>query len=579
MKKYLCLLILIILSSFLLTSCGRFGVDTKQIKADLALRDEVQNCYNSELTTPTEYHVKDLEIIKEQSNKDSKQDLICGNATVENEYFSVNFNMEAVYDYFDKGGWIMNKLTLSDIQVTAIALPNLENIEAALCQSYDDDSIAATHENGPVTLDYGHLTLTEAEFFDMAKEYENRIANTGLYHERDLFQLRMDYIQNNNIAYAKLNAKYTSPVLEVNGYYYMAFVDNEWRFSYMSYEDPNSDDTDNADDIDNVDSSYGSVALSLDKYFYITDYKSDYSQAVGTYKLFPGIEESTLVSQWNNKNKGDITIHNVTDKTIELTLNYELVEANISDYDLDLTGSTAHITTTAAECYLTVPTGERTTQDSNALEGTLVISQTSGKPGYLKYDPISNAWHSFGTGDQFCQSDDAMISMTVSTVQFISYGSGSPSYEYYIDDELEIYNSLRVSANGNGITVKDAIETAIDNSINHLSHFVHDYSEDGKRLINAYGFKEKYNGDSWRCYINGELLSLDDYCNHPVEYGDELKLVYVYNSVPFENIYYGSGYYEQFGIYLDEYVEQYGKYPFDVHSFDKDIYNAIYSEK
>ncbi len=134
MKKFFAYLSTIfILMSF--TSCGKIAKPTeKTIKSDLEGNDTIQTCFVSDFTSSENYEIEELEIEKRQTNIKSKEDIIHLNLTMKNEYLEIILSTKCVYNYYDKGGWILDDLEITGQEATPISAPNTE----AIIKHYND---------------------------------------------------------------------------------------------------------------------------------------------------------------------------------------------------------------------------------------------------------------------------------------------------------------------------------------------------------------------------------------------------------------------------------------------------------
>lgn len=384
---------------------------------------------------------------------------------------------------------------------------------------HQEETIHAFYSGKEVSLRYGSLSIGAVEWYDLNVDSISEIP--ALKYSKNISQLAKE----NDIRFAKVSAKYISNVLNVTGHYFMIFANNKW---YLSADILNDGTVDKS----NSKGKSQDIALSLENIFHITNYKADYSDAVGSYKLFSSCG-----------NKGGIDILEIVDDKITMILKYDLADILLEVNGVDVTD----------QYYTKVLTGKKTQVCFDALDGSFAITSFYGQTEYLRYNPVKKTWTTTHTKDEFSQSKDAMVSIvfhSISSVRVNSY-----MIEYFVDETLGGHTSLRVPNNKSKLRVKDAI----DEGITYTGRYtVYDYSSDGKRLVSAYGLSEEHNAGQWRCYINEELLDIESFCDHPIEYGDEILVVFVENRV-FEDTYYHWNYDIITELSYSEYIEEAGE--------------------
>lgn len=200
MKKWLTLVVMTAILC-LLTACGLQPVSEKQKKTDLIQSAEVQNCYASKFAPQSEYVLKEYSLIKEQINKEDKEDIVFCNAVVENEYFRVSFQAQQLYNHYEKGGWIMDEITITEREVVPLKGP--------------DNQLVVDYINGNAS--YRHGTFYYNGEHRFWQEEDTRLAGDRA----------SEYDAQANVA--KVYAELRSPVQRTVGYYTMAFDSyNDW---------------------------------------------------------------------------------------------------------------------------------------------------------------------------------------------------------------------------------------------------------------------------------------------------------------------------------------------------------------
>ncbi len=123
--KALTLLIVMIMLLMSLVACSSQklkGVSTEILEADLKTLDNYDSvvCYDSNFVYESAYELADYELIKRQTNLESKQDIVYYDIIYKNNYFEVVFHEKLIYNYYDEGGWILDEAILEGRDVTPI---------------------------------------------------------------------------------------------------------------------------------------------------------------------------------------------------------------------------------------------------------------------------------------------------------------------------------------------------------------------------------------------------------------------------------------------------------------------------
>lgn len=239
-KIMITLPLLFLLMFLLLTGCGEKSVSEMQLKNDLIKQEEVQTCFSSEFTNESTYSIDTFKIKKEQINRDNKQDLIYCDFTIKNDYFNVELSAQCTYNFYDKGGWILDELNILEKNVVPIrAAEGQEVINKVLDESSDVDYIGRTainclYNNTYKTLRHGTLSIVDSVF------------------DKENMQ-------------SKIIVCYKSNVIEVNGHYLLYF-DNDTGWIIESEQ--NTDEN-------------GKTVMCVD------NYTADYSSAIGDFASTP----------------------------------------------------------------------------------------------------------------------------------------------------------------------------------------------------------------------------------------------------------------------------------------------------
>lgn len=239
-KITIALSLLSLLMLLLLTGCSEKSVSEAQLKEDLLEQEEVQTCFSSEFTKESAYSIDTLEITKEQINSESKQHVIYCNFTIKNDYFNVELSAQCTYNFYDKGGWILDEFNVLEKSVIPIsAAEGQEVINKVLDESSDEDytgrtAINCLYNKTNKTLRHGTLSIVDSTF------------------DKENMQ-------------TKIIVCYKSDVIEVNGHYLLHFdSDDGWVIESEQNTDENE-----------------KIVM------YVDGYTADYSSAIGNFTSNP----------------------------------------------------------------------------------------------------------------------------------------------------------------------------------------------------------------------------------------------------------------------------------------------------
>ena len=178
------------------------SVKSSQVQQDVIARQEVQSCFSAKFTDESSCELEQYELIKEQINIDDKEDLVYAAVCIKNAYFKMDLNVKCVYNYYDKGGWIMDEFAIESIEnITPVGSPN-KQIVSNYIVDYD---VVDNQFYGDVLCSY------------MGK---NRNLTGGTLTFSDL---KLDGFD------AVLYTRYQTDVLTVEGRYTLRFEENDWH--------------------------------------------------------------------------------------------------------------------------------------------------------------------------------------------------------------------------------------------------------------------------------------------------------------------------------------------------------------
>lgn len=252
MRRNYGVVLLIVIMMFLLTACGKDGVNEKQIKADIISKDEIQKCYVSQFVGDARYVIKEYNLIKEQFNKENKEDIIFCELVLDNEYFEVKINADIVYNFYDKGGWIMDELSVEVVEVNPIKEPDIEEVLTYIKNAGYEEEISCYYDGEVMDVKNGKLTGVNSVYNASEKS-------------------------------AQMYCEYKTATLEMTGWFEMNFEKNEWV-------------------IKNTSLGLNYLVLIME------DYTADYSMALGEFVWEP--RYANLLST------GKLVVYDITDNIV-----------------------------------------------------------------------------------------------------------------------------------------------------------------------------------------------------------------------------------------------------------------------
>lgn len=204
----ICLLLVII---NLLSSCTSKKIEIKDLKNDLEICEEIQNCFNSDYIDNSSYHISNCIIIEQNSNKEKNENIIYCNATAENEYFQLFLDVKAVY-YREKSNWYLDEISFDLDDVKAICAPNIQPIQDILKQEI--------HKRGQFSYGVPHRDGTGTRYYYLkSKNNSFRVERISL---------------NANGKSAKIECCYTSDGVKYYGYFILSLGRRGWFATYDS---------------------------------------------------------------------------------------------------------------------------------------------------------------------------------------------------------------------------------------------------------------------------------------------------------------------------------------------------------
>lgn len=190
-----------------LAGCGGLGrkVSISKLKEDIINSPRVQSCFTSPFIKESIYTINELEIIKEQENEDvitTYSDVV-----IENESLSISLIIKTIYNYYDRGGWIMDELYIEEIeQVIPLTGPDTELVNNYL-----------------------------SEFYTLVGIYNE--TSTNIIPENVEFNITDSVLNDSTNAY--VYATYQNPALSANGYFSFTFTSDGWVNDDTTDDRPN----------------------------------------------------------------------------------------------------------------------------------------------------------------------------------------------------------------------------------------------------------------------------------------------------------------------------------------------------
>lgn len=169
----------------LLSGCRTTGISMSQMKEDVISHDVIQHCYHSDYTYESPYYMVDLSIVKEQNNSESKEIITYSDAKIKNDFFEIELSIQTVYNYYDKGGWVLDELSIEEINnVTPVRGP-LEDLTSSFILNFEDDNVMHSY--------FLDDPETEIWLFDFDESGTYSIQETILRDDHSSAEIRAQY--------------------------------------------------------------------------------------------------------------------------------------------------------------------------------------------------------------------------------------------------------------------------------------------------------------------------------------------------------------------------------------------------
>lgn len=228
-------------------------IDSEQIEQDLKQHQVVINCFESKYVATDEFIFERYEIIKRKIDSDAGTDMINCYIYASNEYFSAKLEAVLKYSYYDVGGWVLDDLSILSKEIMPLRTPNFDIAREEIISAFE----MFNNSNGY----FYNNSWKEVEGWLLSFIDLNGSGNDFSRHLNDFkfenFELLPDGLT------CKLNVSFISSLTETNGYFLFKF-NNSTGWQWVNQENTNN----------NLPA------------FGISNYKADYSEALGTFMGF-----------------------------------------------------------------------------------------------------------------------------------------------------------------------------------------------------------------------------------------------------------------------------------------------------
>lgn len=165
MKKKLIIIMLVILAA-LLCACGAKEKTVSEVLVDIQNQDGYYERFGIEIISS--------DVIKRQTNKDDKTDLIWVSTAGEGKDFRYFAEYQLTYVLYNEG-WILEEFDEIDSRYEAKEEPIIEEVEIELSEKYENCTLLSTEKESPN--DYEYLFLGELEISEVLyAQYELNVS-------------------------------------------------------------------------------------------------------------------------------------------------------------------------------------------------------------------------------------------------------------------------------------------------------------------------------------------------------------------------------------------------------------------
>ena len=168
----------------LISGCQTANVKTQnEIMQDMNMKTAVKKGYiKCHFVEDDDYTVDKFEIMRRQTNTEKKEDIVIGNATIKNSYFSTVIVCKLIYNNYN-GDWILDdcEFLTEDTKPISYPLkgidPNCFNFDYVCKREYEREYGELPHGSGIDSFDVD-LAVTRQDFYESDNGWINTIVYT-----------------------------------------------------------------------------------------------------------------------------------------------------------------------------------------------------------------------------------------------------------------------------------------------------------------------------------------------------------------------------------------------------------------
>ena len=181
MKKIITVILTaLVFTGILLCGCTNGELTRKvpisKMKEDISKNSQIQSCFTSAYVNESQYKVEAIEIVKEQENE--KDITTYSNVILENAYFSVSLYIKTIYNYYDHGGWIMDKLQIEETkEIIPVSGPDPNCVEEYIKQK---GSINVLHQNDIISKSEYEISVTDTNLINAGTAHASAQVQTDV---------------------------------------------------------------------------------------------------------------------------------------------------------------------------------------------------------------------------------------------------------------------------------------------------------------------------------------------------------------------------------------------------------------
>lgn len=154
----------IIILLMIICGMGFKPVSDSQIKSDIVESERIINCFYSDFIPDSEYKLKKYNLIKRQTNKDQKEDIVFCQFELENEYLNIAIEAELYYVFYDEGGWILEDVSLGNAEAKPISAPDMNMVFDYIKSEQPEGRFIVENDPFGGVANYGELKFHDSSF-------------------------------------------------------------------------------------------------------------------------------------------------------------------------------------------------------------------------------------------------------------------------------------------------------------------------------------------------------------------------------------------------------------------------------